>query len=325
MKPTGDYRVRDLAEMTLTLRQDLMITPRHDGDEPGYLVEDKVNSKYFRIGVPEYTFLALLDGKTTVREAIGIAARVDSQHAVTEEQAATVCRWLVENQLAFTSESASTSGLTAGRSQAEQKPDQARWNPLFLRISLLRPEGLLRRLLPWTGWLFSWPAALAATLLAAVAGNQVLTHWSHFVTSSRGILSTERWLWIAVAWFVVKLLHELAHGIVCKRYGGSVRDAGVVLILGAPVAYMDVTSVLAVSLEMAEDSHGGGRNLYRTADRGGGRNRLESCSNGSRERPLLSSDDSDQRHHRVVQRQSADAFRRLLHFLRLAGTSQSLR
>ena len=31
-------------------------------------------------------------------------------------------------------------------------------------------------------------------------------------------------LWIAVAWLVVKSLHELAHGIVCKRYGGSVRD-----------------------------------------------------------------------------------------------------
>ncbi|MFV2067200.1 MAG: efflux RND transporter periplasmic adaptor subunit, partial [Pirellulales bacterium] len=86
------------------------------------------------------------------------------------------------------------------------------------------------------------PPALAAVLLVAVAGNQVLTHWSRVVTSSRGVLSTERWLWIVVAWLVVKFVHELAHGIVCKRYGGSVRDAGVVLILGAPVAYMDVTS-----------------------------------------------------------------------------------
>jgi putative peptide zinc metalloprotease protein len=186
--------------------------------------------------------MALLDGKTTVSEAVGIAARIEPEHAITEEQAATVCRWLIENQLAFTAESVSASGLEASRSRAEQTPDQARWNPLFLRVSLMRPEGLLRRLLPWTSWLFSWPAAMAAMLLVAVAGNQVMTHWSRFVTSSRGILSTERWLWIAVAWLVVKIVHELAHGIVCKRYGGSVRDAGVVLILGAPVAYMDVTS-----------------------------------------------------------------------------------
>ena len=228
--------------MVLTLRQDLAITPRHDSDEPGYLLEDKVNSKYFRIGVPEYSFIALLDGKTTVREAVGIAARVEPQHAVTKEQAATICRWLIDNELAFTPESASPSGVEANRSRAGQKPAPARWNPLFLRIPLLRPDSLLGRLLPWSGWLFSWPAALAALLLAAVAANEVLTQWSRFVTSSRGILSAERWLWIAVAWLVVKALHELAHGIVCKRYGGGVREAGVVLILATPVAYMDVTS-----------------------------------------------------------------------------------
>jgi len=228
--------------MALTLRRDLAITPRHDGDERGYLIEDNVNSKYFRIGIAEYSFMALLDGKTTVCEAVGIAARVEPEHAITEEQAATVCRWLIENQLAFTEESVSTSGLEASRSRAEQTPGQASWNPLFLRVPLLRPDVLLRRLLPWTGWLFSWPAALAAALLVAVAGNQVLTHWSRFVASSRGILSTERWLWIAIAWLVVKSVHELAHGIVCKRYGGSAREAGVVLILGVPVAYMDVTS-----------------------------------------------------------------------------------
>jgi putative peptide zinc metalloprotease protein len=242
MKRKGDYRVRDLAEMSLTLRPDLAITPRHDGDEPGYLVEDKVNGKYYRIGVPEYTFIALLDGKTTVRDAIGISACVEPEHAVTEEQAATICRWLVENQLAHTSESASVSGLEASRSRAEQASGQTRWNPFFLRVSLFRPEGFLRKLLPWTSWLFSWPAAFAAILLAGVAANQILVNWSRLLVSSRGILSTERWLWIAIAWLVVKALHELAHGIVCKRHGGSVRDAGVVLILGAPAAYMDVTT-----------------------------------------------------------------------------------
>ncbi|MFV2067199.1 MAG: hypothetical protein ACC645_09490 [Pirellulales bacterium] len=149
--------------MTLTLRQDLAITPRYDGDEPGYLVEDKVTSKYFRIGVPEYSFIALLDGKTTVREAVGIAARVEPQHAITEEQAATVCRWLVENELAFTSESASPSGLEAGRSRAEPTPGQTYWNPLFLRIPLLRPEGLLRRLHSGSGFKISVPACNTTT------------------------------------------------------------------------------------------------------------------------------------------------------------------
>ena len=97
-----DYRVRDVAEMHVALRSDLVLTPRHNGDEPGYLLEDKVNSKFYRIGLPEYTFIALLDGKTSVSDAVSAAARLTPKDAVTEEQATSICRWLVQNHLAST-------------------------------------------------------------------------------------------------------------------------------------------------------------------------------------------------------------------------------
>ena len=153
-----------------------------------------------------------------------------------------MCRWLVDNELASTLESASLSGLESRREASESKPKPQRWNPLFQRISLFRPDGLLRRLLPWFGWIFSWPATVAGLIFCAVAANEVLTQWSRLLVSTRGVFSSERWFWIAVAWLTVKALHELAHGIVCKRYGGSVRDAGIVLMMGAPLAYMDVSS-----------------------------------------------------------------------------------
>jgi putative peptide zinc metalloprotease protein len=38
------------------------------------------------------------------------------------------------------------------------------------------------------------------------------------------------------------LLHESSHGVVCKRFGGTVREAGLMFIMMAPVAYVDVTS-----------------------------------------------------------------------------------
>ena len=40
----------------------------------------------------------------------------------------------------------------------------------------------------------------------------------------------------------MKVVHEFGHGLVCKRYGGYVREAGATLILFAPTAYIDVTS-----------------------------------------------------------------------------------
>ena len=45
-----------------------------------------------------------------------------------------------------------------------------------------------------------------------------------------------------VIWAVLKVVHEMAHGIACKRYGGTVSDAGVLLLLFTPMAFVNVTS-----------------------------------------------------------------------------------
>jgi putative peptide zinc metalloprotease protein len=242
MASGGDFRVRDVAEMFVTLRPDLVLSPRQDGDEPGYLIEDKMNSRFFRIGLPEYTFIALLDGKTSVSDAVGAAANLTRKEPVTEEQATSICRWLIQNQLAYTAESAQSAGLAGPDSEGSMSERAARWNPLFLKIPLLRPDRLLTVLLPWTSWIFSWPATLGAAVFAVVALYEVLSDWTRFLASSAGILSSERWLWSGMIWLAIKVVHELAHGIVCKRYSGIAREAGVQLILGAPLAYIDVTS-----------------------------------------------------------------------------------
>ena len=45
-----------------------------------------------------------------------------------------------------------------------------------------------------------------------------------------------------VCWIVLKVLHEFAHGIVCRRFGGEVQETGIIFILFAPMAYVNVTS-----------------------------------------------------------------------------------
>ena len=40
-----------------------------------------------------------------------------------------------------------------------------------------------------------------------------------------------------------KVVHEAAHGIACRRFGGEVPEAGVLLLLFTPMAYVNVTSM----------------------------------------------------------------------------------
>ena len=43
-------------------------------------------------------------------------------------------------------------------------------------------------------------------------------------------------------WVVLKLIHELAHSLVCKKYGGRVASCGILVLLMIPMPYVDVTS-----------------------------------------------------------------------------------
>lgn len=54
-------------------------------------------------------------------------------------------------------------------------------------------------------------------------------------------MSPHYWPWFAVLWFVIKVVHEVGHAICARRHGVRVGDAGVLLFMGAPMFYVDVT------------------------------------------------------------------------------------
>ncbi len=241
MQAEKDHRIRDLGLMILALRPDLRFMPRTAGGEPCYLVEDAVNSKYYTIGIPEYTFISCLDGRTSVAKALSLTARAVPQDALTEDDAATICRWLIDAELAFTAESTDSQRLA----QAANKRagfQWTQWNPLFMKLPLCFPDRVLDRMLPWTGWLYSGTTGAVTFALVLVAAYRVFAQWDRFAAASVGVFTPSRWIWLGLCWLALKIVHEISHGAVCKKYGGSVHEAGVILILFAPLAYVDVTS-----------------------------------------------------------------------------------
>ncbi|MFV2067725.1 MAG: HlyD family efflux transporter periplasmic adaptor subunit [Pirellulales bacterium] len=241
MATAPDPGIRDLGQTRLSLRRDLRCVPRIERGRPYYVLEDGIHSKYYRIGVREYAFLLALDGERTVQEAICEAARAMPHGAVSQQQATAICKWLVDHQLVHTRGSNATSAASDRKEKVKEKRRPGRWNILWMRIPLAHPHRLLTWLVPRVGWFFS-PLFLAVRAVAVVAAGAYLwTHWHSLVASAMQIVAIEKWAWLTICWLGLKLLHELAHGIVCNRYGGTVREAGVLLILFAPLAYVDVS------------------------------------------------------------------------------------
>jgi len=65
-----DTNVKELVHLRPRIRSDISITINQEGNERVFIIEDPVRNKFFRIGEPEYRLLGLLDGKTTIGEAL---------------------------------------------------------------------------------------------------------------------------------------------------------------------------------------------------------------------------------------------------------------
>ncbi|MGB6044005.1 MAG: efflux RND transporter periplasmic adaptor subunit, partial [Pirellulales bacterium] len=208
----------------------------------GYIIEDVVNSKFFRLGMAEYHFVSLLNGKRTVRDALAMTATARPDDSLTEHDVAMLCQWLVDTDLAHTDSSSAADRLHAASTKAAKRQFMSRINPIFIRIPLLRPEGLLNRLAPWLGWLFSPLALVAWLILVTWAAGVLAINGDRFADSISGIFSPNGYILLIASWVILKVLHELGHGLACKRFGGYVREAGVVLLLFLPIAYIDTSS-----------------------------------------------------------------------------------
>ncbi|QDV70269.1 Putative peptide zinc metalloprotease protein YydH [Rosistilla carotiformis] len=134
--------------------------------------------------------------------------------------------------------------LLQGVRPSRRGHSESRFNPFYIRLPGVDPEGLLGWLVPRTRWLFGIRAVLFWGVIMALAMAMVLTHSRQFVQalpSFHTFFGPQNWLSLAVTILATKVLHELAHGIVCRRFGARCPEIGVLLLCGTPCMYCDVT------------------------------------------------------------------------------------
>jgi putative peptide zinc metalloprotease protein len=241
MAPSVDLRIRELTNLRLTLREDLLLSPSVAAGSDRYVIEDPVTSKFYYVGIREYSFLSLLNGELTVGQALQKSATMGAGIALSEREAATLCRWLVDTQLVRNP--GKVSQATFGNDRSERgRPAKASFNPLAFKLSLVNPDRFLGVLERSLSWLYGPQAFVGWLLMLLSAIYVVALHSNRLRQASEGILATDNWLWLGLSWLVLKLVHEISHGLACKRYGGNVREAGLMFMLFTPVAFVDMTS-----------------------------------------------------------------------------------
>lgn len=219
------------------LRPDLSFRFHSDGEQHYYLLEDPVTGKFFQLGEAEYALVQRLDGKQDLDTFIAQHPDIDAQ------ELKQFVHWLVHSQLAYIQNpNNQTWHLAPNRGEKHQKLIKI-LNPIFIRLSLGSPDRLLDVLYPWFSWMLGWRFFWLWLLIVFSGSYQLLANGEAFVSAANGLLSIHNALWMVLAWVLVKTIHELFHGLICKKYGGYVHQAGLFLILFAPLGgYVDANA-----------------------------------------------------------------------------------
>ena len=233
------------------LRKCLKFSTRLENGQSFVTVEDPVRSKHFRIGLAEYRFIAKVNGTRTNAEILQLLkAEQESGRAnfaaadqIESAEAAQIANWLLAMNLVTVDQADNASRLNAMAQQIDQAKLVGWMNPISMKMNLFNPNRFLKSIQPATEWLFSSWFVLVWIITGVYSLTCLASNWERVYSSSAGAFSSDSWLWLLLTWFILKVIHESAHGVACRRYGGEVPEFGVLFLLFAPMAFVNVTSM----------------------------------------------------------------------------------
>lgn len=242
MKDWLDTSTFEYTSVRMRLRDDLRVSVRHDGPEPYCILEDPVQNRFFRIGFAEYTLVSLFDGRNSLQDAVQATSCLLGDKALNEQQAGQVCDWLLKNGLADTR--ATGSGRRRHQQQESEKKRNriSLRNPLMIQMPLGNPDPFFRAVTNWFGWMFGPLGAVAWTVLFCLGLYTVASTGLPLQRSLESVIAPNQWWSLALVGIGLKVVHELAHGICCRRMGGRVTEFGLFWFLLIPLPYVDVSS-----------------------------------------------------------------------------------
>ena len=158
--------------------------------------------------------------------------------ALSEQDATTLCKWLIDSHLATTTASRTAGRLTETFQEADRRRKMTRLNPLTPKFPLFNPQRMLQQINGVFGWIFTLPVFVVWSIVVAIGCYCVFASWDQVFSSQQQVLDSSNWIWLALVWIGLKVLHEFGHAMACQRFDGEVREAGIVMILAIPLPFV---------------------------------------------------------------------------------------
>ena len=194
-----------------------------------------------RFNEAAYAFIGQLDGELSIREICeNIDARNPAETPTPQEIVVILSQLLSVGALGggVPGHIRNLLGRFQGKGQAAQKI-----NPLAVRIPLFDPDKILNRLIVYLTPLLSRPAFIIWGLVTGFALILAITNISYLAAAtSMELLNPLNLAALIVLYVIIKTVHEFAHALAIKLWGGEVHEMGITLLVFVPVPYVDASA-----------------------------------------------------------------------------------
>ena len=214
---------------------------------PWFVIEDRLAGKYYRFNLPVYRLIDLFDGRNTLQTIWDRLSAQTGSELPTQDEIVQVLGQLHQADLLQVAVTPDLAELLQRRGQQRKRQFMSRWlNPMSLRWRLLDPDRLLSRMARALGPLLGWPVVLLWLAVVLPALALVPGHWPDLTENfGEQLLATDNLLLLALVFPLLKVAHELAHGLAVRRLGGEVHEMGLMLLVFYPVPYVDASAASA--------------------------------------------------------------------------------
>jgi putative peptide zinc metalloprotease protein len=249
---SGTEAMPQFAPTLPACRPDLIV--RTLGHRAACVLKDPRTGAYFQVGEQESFLLSQLDGRRRA-DAVCDAFRERFGEALSAEDLEQFLRLAYAR--GFLQPIASAGEVLEARAaQTRQATDELGPSPvsapapttsprrqsiLYWRKSFFDPDRLFNRLAPRL-WFFWTPGFLLLSAVGIVAAAVLV--WAGRDELIGSFVYALRWETVFLVWLTVMAvttLHEFAHGLTCKHFGGEVHEIGFLLLFFMPCFYCNVS------------------------------------------------------------------------------------
>lgn len=213
------------------LRSDLIVSRQQTKGSTFFVVKDPNSGKFFRFGEAEQFIAEQLNGETSP-EVICRNAEVKFDAKLSADSLSAFIRILKDSDL--------LEGEASKKSGASWK-DRLKGNALYLRFKIVDPTRLFDLIVHRIGFFFTPVFVMISVWFIFLGIWTLIANWSEYAQNLSRLYDFAAVPYLLGTNLLMITMHEFAHGLTLRYFGGGVREIGFMMIYFQPAFYCNVS------------------------------------------------------------------------------------